>query len=241
MAKKVAIVGFALSKVKAPYGDKSFEIWGLNDLHKYLERYDRWFEIHPYNFIMKHKAERSGGGYADGLKKLECPIYMQDEYADFPTSVRYPIEEITKRFGLDCLERPYFTNQVPYMIALALLEGFEEIHLYGVDMAVGTEYGFEKPCCEYWLGVAQGMGVKIHVPAQSPLLKTHFLYGYEQDKEEAFTAECRARLEQMAKSRREAERAAKENMTVVHKYDGAIEDLEHVLKLWGGRWSDSHV
>ena len=44
--KKVAIVGFADTRNQAPYNDPTFEIWGLNDLHSHIPRYDRWFDIH---------------------------------------------------------------------------------------------------------------------------------------------------------------------------------------------------
>ncbi len=45
-------------------------------------------------------------------------------------------------------------------------------------MATGSEYEFERPCCEYWLGIAEGRGVTIAVPDSSPLLKaTEGTYG----------------------------------------------------------------
>ena len=38
------------------------------------------------------------------------------------------------------------------------LEGFEEIHIYGVNLAIGDEYFYEKPCAEWWIGKLEGEG-----------------------------------------------------------------------------------
>jgi hypothetical protein len=57
------------------------------------------------------------------------------------------------------------------MVALALYEGFEEIKLFGIDMSVGTEWGIEKPCMEYWIGRAEGMGVELVILMAAIYLK----------------------------------------------------------------------
>lgn len=88
----------------------------------------------------------------------------------------YPISEIIKFFGVD-----YFTNTVDYAIALAIHNGFKEINLYGVNMANGTEYAYQKSGVEYWLGQAMGRGIKVTTNGLlSTILKTRdgLLYGY---------------------------------------------------------------
>ena len=52
-----------------------------------------------------------------------------------------------------------------------------ELHIYGVDMSTGTEYSAQRPSVEWHLGIARGMGVKLHVPIESDLLKTVGMYG----------------------------------------------------------------
>jgi hypothetical protein len=44
--KKVALVGFADSWKLAPFDDPTVDVWGLNELYKYVPRWDRWFELH---------------------------------------------------------------------------------------------------------------------------------------------------------------------------------------------------
>jgi hypothetical protein len=91
----------------------------------------------------------------------------------YPTSVRYPIEDAIRYAGRD-----YFTSTVAFMLALAAMEDFEEIHLYGINLAIGDEYFYEKPCAEWWLGYLAGKGIKIFVPHASSLLKQYLRYGY---------------------------------------------------------------
>jgi hypothetical protein len=94
-------------------------------------------------------------------------------YIDLKT---YPIDEIIKYFGVD-----YFTNTVDYAIALAIYKGFKEIGIYGVSMIGGSEYAYQKPGVEFWIGQALGRGVKIKgLGGVSSILRTKCLmmYGY---------------------------------------------------------------
>jgi hypothetical protein len=107
------------------------------------------------------------------LQEATIPIYMHKHYDDIPNSIEYPLEEITEKFGT------YFTNTISFMIALALLQGYKVIHVYGVNMAVDSEYAYERPSCEYFVGLARGMGAEVFLHPDSDLCKTTFLYGYE--------------------------------------------------------------
>jgi len=179
--KKVAIVGFADTRSDAPYNDPSWEIWGLNDLHSSIPRYDRWFDIHTRENIDEDvklgrtPSDKCGLG---GLSKLNVPIYMQDKYADVPNSIKFPLKEIVDKFG------DYFTNSISYMTALAIFEGYNEISIYGVDMAVGSEYVDQRPSCEYFIGLARGAGIKVYIPPASDLCKARFMYAFDAPKTE---------------------------------------------------------
>jgi len=79
-------------------------------------------------------------------------------------------------------------NQV---IALAVEEGF------GVDLNLGTAGGrtLERLCVLWWLGYAQGRGVKVTVPFGSSLLDHPLRYGYDYRGEVEW---CNTYLEQVA-------------------------------------------
>jgi hypothetical protein len=233
--KKVAIVGFADTKDQAPFDDPSFEIWGLNDLHGSLKRYDRWFDIHPRdNIELDTKLMRNAGQTPpeniglSGLKKLNVPIYMQDRYEDVPFSVKFPLKEITESFQFG----KYMTNSISYMTALAIYEGYEEIHIYGVDMAVGTEYVNQRPSCEYWVGVAAGRGIKLFIPNASDLCKTRFMYGFE----EAIQNEYNEKLDNMAKNMSERHRQICQQEQQAHdarmQFEGAMGCRAEIQKIW---------
>lgn len=228
--KKVAIVGFAPTKTLAPYNDPEFEIWGLNDLFEHIPKWDRWFEIHNRkDFQLDTSPTRAEAtvNYIEKLKKLDCPIYMVQKYPDIPQSVEYPLQAMIDEFG------GYFTNSISYMIALAIHERFEEIHVYGVDMAVGTEYNEQRPSCEYFLGIAVGRGIKIHIPLESDLLKTRFLYGFEQPRQDAWEAKLRKTISEMEHRKQEAENALTNAQRVIDKYTGAIQASKELGRTWG--------
>jgi hypothetical protein len=65
---------------------------------------------------------------------------------------------------------PYLSSSIALEIAMAIHEGFSEIHLYGVDLNTDAEYAWQKPGVEYMLGVAVGRGIKIVLPDNCPLL-----------------------------------------------------------------------
>jgi len=173
--KKVAIVGFAESRKKAPYDDKEFEIWALNDMYNVIPRADRWFELHNRALVEVCRARDNGAAHIEWLKDCKIPVYMQKHYDDIPNSVEYPIEEYIKKY------RDYYTNTVSYMLCMAIDEGYNEIHVYGVDMAQNTEYSEQRPSVEYWIGYAEGRGIKVYIPPESDLLKQSYRYGYEND------------------------------------------------------------
>ena len=95
---------------------------------------------------------------------------------DIPSSVRYPLERVMGKVndGLD-----YFTSTVAYALGLAIDDGFQEIHIYGIDLVVQEEYFYQKACVEYYLGVAHGRGISIYIPQECALLKQSHRYGYE--------------------------------------------------------------
>ena len=77
---------------------------------------------------------------------------------------------------VDTTGEPYLTSSIAYELAMAIYEGFEEIHLYGVDLVTDAEYAWQKPGVEFLLGFAMGQGIRVVLPINCPLLKGT-LYG----------------------------------------------------------------
>ena len=240
-APKVAIVGFAGTKHLAPYDKpEEFEIWGMNDLFEHIPRWTRWFDIHDRELhkMDNYNTREGQKPYIERLAALNCPVYMKEDYDIIPTSIKYPLELITEEYGLPRIENPaeksaYFTNSVSFMIALAVYEQFEEIWVYGVDMAVGSEYLEQRPSCEYYLGIAKGKGIPIYLPLESDLLKTRFIYGYEDEKKDAFDKKMEASISGMQERQAEIRRQREHFRDLDNQYIGAIQSVVDMRKVWG--------
>ena len=241
--KSVAILGFAPTWKDAPFDDPSVQIWTVNSLNQYTSRVDRVFELHQLDTIKRMAKEgivRNDTHLKDHVewlqKNKDIPVYMICEYPDVPMAVTYPIEEIVLKFGLpragDGEVDPYFTNSISYMIALAIHEGFERIYIYGVDMACHTEYGSQRPSCEYYIGIAKGMGIEVIMPAESDLLKSKYMYGYEEERLSSYKKKVNQFIDATKTRRQEAKEEMDRVTQVYWQYDGAIAAIEEMSRLW---------
>lgn len=134
------------------------------------------------------KSDNSGRhpGHFNWLKKTNIPVWMQEHFEDVPASRKYPLEEITAallpnltRNDGDLYESaaPYFTSTTAYMLALAIYQGYQQIYLYGIEMASDTEYVRQRDGVTFWIGVAIGRGINVVLQKKS-LLMAGPLYGY---------------------------------------------------------------
>lgn len=96
----------------------------------------------------------------------DIPLYVDPSRMDLsPSTIEYPMDEIEAYFP-----RKYLENSIAYMIALAIYEGCDEIGLWGVHMTGRAQFEFELPSVAYWMGFAEGRGIKVTTPPGSPLL-----------------------------------------------------------------------
>jgi len=224
--KKLAIVGTAPSSINlAPYNNPDYEVWGLNGVYGYIDfpnitNITRWFDIHSLECIREVYQD-------DFYKKLTIPIYMQEVFPDYPSAVKYPLNEILQKFP-----HRYFTNTVSWMIALAIYEGYEDISLFGVDMATSGEYAYQRPSCEYFIGYCEGMGIKFYLPDESDLLKTPFLYGFEDEKQDFMRKKLLAKKAEYERKKAEFKQQIDQATAALNTYDGALQDVEYTLGVW---------
>lgn len=128
------------------------------------------------------------------LRKLrkEVPVFMQRTHAEIPQSVRFPIDVVEDKLERLGLRHRYMNDTICYMLAYAIalkLSGrdLREIRMAGVDLhpRQRAEALHERPCVEYWCGVANGMGIRIRRPPESYLFHFRGLedgrYGYDND------------------------------------------------------------
>lgn len=186
---EVAIVGFAPSSmedVQFLFGKKNVEVWPLNQLYIAWPRImpgnripekqnvTRWFQIH-HRHSYDQTVNRDHSHHEWLQLQRDFPIYMMERNQDVPASCMFPKEQLLDTF------RRYFTNSISWEIALAIYEGFKKIYIFGVDMAQDSEYSYERPSVEYFCGFAEGRGIELVIPEKSDLLKSAWLYPFEDD------------------------------------------------------------
>ena len=231
---KVAIVGKAPSTMsQAPFADKSWEIWTLNDsaYRGQIPRWDRQFELHPIEWT-KDPAYHD---YHAWLTKQTKTVYVRAETAELPNATPYPRDRIIAKYSrlLPDYCCRYFTNSVSWMLALAIDEGADEIGLYGVDMAqhgLGgkSEFAHQRPSCEFFIGIAIGAGIPVYVPPGSDLLKTYALYGFESDKIDAMHTKIQVRCKEIEDRIKQHDDAVQENTRASIYLKGALENTDYI-------------
>ena len=182
---KVAILGMAPSRIYAPWDNPDWEFWRINEAYRIDQFYnretraDRWFQLHQY-WDFTRKLNRSDYEHWDWLQEEhDFPIYMQEEFEEVPSAVQFPLDEIIEYFECDENTR-YFTNTLSMLVPFAMYEGATDIGIFGWELASTTERMHEKPSAEFWLGVAHGRGVRIHIPPGCQLLgQTKRIYAFE--------------------------------------------------------------
>lgn len=244
--KKIAIVGKAPSSIRlAPYEDESWEIWGLSNaaFAGEVPRWNTWFELHNLDDGHKRWAQACPG-YWSWLKQdhgegKRIFVGRESYLAIIPNGVAYPWQRVFERFGR------YFNNSISEMIAIAIMEGATELGIWGVDMAQSdpvlhngnSEYQHQRPSCEFILGMVRAMGIKLHVPNESDLLKCHRVYAYEDAANDGLRVKLIARKKELQERHAQAvdqmnahKRELEQWRLNCAKFEGALEDLNYILQ-----------
>ena len=170
-------------------------IYCLND-YVFIEKYDVQPDILFIMDVLDEKPQivsgiNNLGDVVDRINKLKVPLIAPFRYEEIPLSRPFPLKECKEKWGI-----PYFSNTIAYMIAYALLQEAKEIDIYGVNQASSSEFFYERDSVSYWLGIANGLGVKVTINGKkSELLRNKarfggdILYGYNQNYEEIINLE----------------------------------------------------
>lgn len=182
--RKVAIVGGGPTRLRAPFRDRSWDIWAFSSRRTRYPRISRWFEIHHMTDLRQQLASKKRGrrtfrGYMRFMRRLKCPVYMAKTHTRIPNSVEFPKDKLVTEFGR-C-----FTSTAAFLVALAIQEGYNVIGLWGVDVK-GAKYRRQRPALRYLLSLARRRGIRIYLPRRSTLripktprfVATKVLYAY---------------------------------------------------------------
>ena len=151
---KVCILAKGPTLSRYPGRDGYKEVWGLNQLGL-AHDLDRLFVMDD----LKMRMPAWDPDLPEALMDYKQPIVTSKVYEEWPASVRFPIEDVSKFFGLPLGISFYST--VDYMIALAVFEGYDVIELFGVDCANPKREETTRCSIARWIAVAQDRGVRV--------------------------------------------------------------------------------
>lgn len=133
------------------------------------------WEDKPFSKVFCFDRPDEKADEAAGLvvaKRRGIPIVGLKELAFYPPVVeQYVTEEYPLRELLEKYHTYYFKNDMTYMIALALIQGYTSLSLWGVDQGYEDMYSMARPFVMFWLGIATGEGVKWELSPTSILLR----------------------------------------------------------------------
>ena|SRR3990167_2402419 len=170
MPKTVRILGMSTNLGEMPPSPKGVEVWPSNDPRGYrirhprvlvTDEWTRWFNLHSRSHMQVT--------YPAGLDWYKCldgsrPIYTQKFWSDIPGCTEFPRQLIQETFATSKGPNRYFTCSVCWLVAFAILEGFERIELWGFQLSYrkpNEAYKFERPCFFYWVQEARNRGIEV--------------------------------------------------------------------------------
>lgn len=225
MEKKVAIVGKASnSQMLAPFEDSSWQIWGLSNAYMEIPKWDVWFELHDWEYHRRINPEH----YQWLLKDHGKPVYAFEDNYHGSKAIKFPLNEVMGMFGDLFNNNPkfsYWTNSPSYMMGLAILQGATHIGLWGIDMAMNDEYAYQRPSCELMIGFALAKGIRVTVPPESSLCKSHRLYGYQTHSDDGYV-EVRTRENMLKQRLGMATQEAGKASQLKNMFEGALQELD---------------
>lgn len=261
--RNIAIVGYTSTRGQAPYDDATYEVWACNNLHRFIpDKWERLYDLHPHDEIIKdveHEAflRKCRKPVFVWEPKAEWPssvAFPKDEAVTafgryFTNSISWMTAHAVMEIGfaatkwaeeqtaLLLADNPGLEALRPVMMQSAVLTffGASTIGIWGVDMAQGTEYAAQRPSCEYFLGIARGMGINIFVPPASDLLKNLALYGAEDDA--PIRAKMAMREAELVERMAQMNSQQQEIFAHLNQLQGALEDTRY----WKGVWLNPHA
>jgi hypothetical protein len=168
--KRVNLIGYSVDKdCRFTKGDN----WTLNGLMLENNKIERHFYLHDKHSMANYEE------IVDWANECDIPIVVRKKSSDIKNNLVYPIKEIAWHFGTD-----YFTSSLAFMLAMAIYEEYECIHIIGMPYCTDIEYFEQKACVEFWIGMALGQGIDVVIDHPASVFMQQpdgELYGYEKE------------------------------------------------------------
>lgn len=143
------------------------EVFGLaHDLETPI-RCTHAFEAHSREIVEAHNS-----AHVDRLRSLAeiMPLWTAWDWPRLGPSHRVvPYTSLTYGSRIE--------SSIAYLMAAAIDCDPDAIGIYGVDMAEGEEYGYQRPNMAYLIGVAEALGINVELHEASRLLRSEWTGG----------------------------------------------------------------
>jgi len=237
--KTVCIVATGYSWDSCVFAHPDKDYWTLNNMYEAGSKpkdYDEWFQIHRPN---------SGEGHVDDaamrefLRTWERPVWVQKDWGKelyVKNPWIYPIDEVMELMcprDVNGIPYPYFTNSIDYMVCLAVLRGYKEIQLYGVEFIsrVDDEYYTMRQSVNFYIGRALEKGINVVIQPQSSLLKCGHWYGYETKKKDPLEKLMAENKKNLEKQQGDLQKKLREIQRDIDTLIGGIRTLDQCLEM----------
>lgn len=161
-------------KLPALHLAADYEVWGINEIgiHWPEDLFDRYFELHRFDQFSTKKLVTPMDRLAllERLADAGAVVYVNDDLETCVSpSVSFPFDQLQAMYQ----RGNYHAGSVDWLIELAVVFGFSEIRLEGMASfeRESPEPRSSRACIEYWLGFAEGSGVKVVVNEGALLLR----------------------------------------------------------------------
>ena len=176
---RLAIVGLGATK-RPPVNRAGWDLWTLNSNYRgdreFPTNLTAWFEIHSRRYL---RAEHQGNSHFKALASIPCPVYVQhpEQWPELKRPRLFPRGRLRRAFR----RGDYHASSIDWMLAYALFLGYRRIDIYGVSFSPleGGEPLSARAALEYWIGYAEGCGVKVTVHEPTGLF---WIYNYQREK-----------------------------------------------------------
>ena len=206
--KRCAIIGTAPSWKECPYDDLGLEKWTLNDGYLVGVPFVpgsicRHYDLHPVHQMWFRNPQQPldprtvpmgvyvrPAGHLDWLRQRQHPVFLLERRPEAPNATPFPWQGVLDHFADiwplrktragQIVKGPDYEVSTPtWMLMHAIMEGYREIHVYGIHLATEWEYVQQRPNFEFLLGYARGKGITIVLPQCTPICRAGYRYAQE--------------------------------------------------------------
>ena len=164
MMKKLSLVGKGTGWERAYIDQKDCrEIWCVSTIFAELQT----IEVQQSRIFQLHEREL----FEPWIKKEQSRVVIMKSDPDFPQSLILPASQLMGIFGAR------FASSFAWMMGLAMVEGYSDINIRGIHLAAETEYFNQRDTFFWFIGLAQGKGIKINIDEDSGVFIANRAYG----------------------------------------------------------------